>query len=269
MVETLNFPDKVVPNFLIGCSLFSSNQQAGVAGFGRGTSSFPTQLNLKKFSYCLVSHKFDNGPKSSTLSMDPVSDSSRKTNQFSYTVFHDNPVRPGLSDYYYINLRKITVGGQKVHVSYQQLVPDANGNGGTIVDSGTTFTYMNPAVWTAVANSFLMQVKNYGRDSKVESLTGLKPCFDVTADTALAMPDLKLHFKGGVAMTLPLENYFFSVDDVNRSVVCLAVVSDNSVLGPELTAGPAVILGNFFMQNYRVEFDLTNKRFGFRQESCS
>ncbi|KAI3450757.1 hypothetical protein Pfo_007422 [Paulownia fortunei] len=272
MVETLNMPHKKIPDFLVGCSLFSSNQPAGVAGFGRGNSSLPSQLGLKKFSYCLVSHKFDNSPKSSLLFMDPASDSGRKTEKFSYTPLLKNPVLPGstaLSDYYYVGLRKITVGGQKVQVSYQQLSPDSNGNGGTIVDSGSTFTYMNQAVFNVVADAFSEQVKEYKRAENVESLTGLRPCFDVTGHKAVKMPELKLHFKGGAEMALPLENYFFAVSDDQKLVVCLTMVTDNTLLGPELISGPSVILGNFLMQNFHVEYDLRNERLGFRQQSCS
>lgn len=272
MVETLNLPYKKVPDFLVGCSLFSSNQPAGVAGFGRGISSFPSQLGLKKFSYCLVSHKFDNTAKSSYLTMDSESNSAQKTLQFSYTPLLKNPIRPGnsgLLDYHYVGLRKITIGGVKVDISYADLVSNSDGNGGTIVDSGSTFTYMNQAVFTAVANAFSLQVKQYKRADAVEAQTGLKPCFDVTGNDTLTMPDLKLHFKGGSEMALPLANYFFAVSDDQRSVVCLTVVSDNTKLGPELVGGPSVILGNFLMQNFEVEFDLRNERFGFRQQSCS
>lgn len=36
IVDNLNLPGKRVPDFLLGCSLFSSRQPAGIAGFGRG-----------------------------------------------------------------------------------------------------------------------------------------------------------------------------------------------------------------------------------------
>lgn len=271
MVETLTMPHKKIENFLIGCSLFSSNQPAGVAGFGRGISSLPSQLGLKKFSYCLVSHKFDNTPKSSFLSMDSESDSGRKTESLSYTPLLRNPGRPGnsaLSEYYYVSLRKITVGGKKVKVPYQQLIPDSDGNCGTIVDSGSTFTYMNKAVFNVVADAFSEQVKGYKRAESVESLTGLRPCFDITGYKDVRIPELKLHFKGGAEMELPLENYFFVVSDNRSSVLCLTVVTDNTLLSPELLSGPSVILGNFMMQNFHVEFDLRNERLGFRQQSC-
>ncbi|KAL8501086.1 hypothetical protein ACS0TY_020596 [Phlomoides rotata] len=271
MVETLSMPHKKIENFLVGCSLFSSNEPAGVAGFGRGISSLPSQLGLKKFSYCLVSHKFDNTPKSSFLSMDSESDSGRKTESLSYTPLLKNPARPGnsaLLEYYYVGLRKITVGGKKVEVSYQQLIPDSDGNCGTIVDSGSTFTYMNKAVFNAVADAFSEQVREYKRAENVESLTGLRPCFDITGYKDVRIPELKLYFKGGAEMALPLENYFFVVSDDRSSVLCLTVVTDNTLLGPEVLSGPSVILGNFMMQNFHVEFDLRNERFGFRQQSC-
>ncbi|KAK6163626.1 hypothetical protein DH2020_000490 [Rehmannia glutinosa] len=269
MVETLNMPNKKIEDFLVGCSIFSSNQPAGIAGFGRGTSSLPSQLGLKKFSYCLVSHKFDNTPKNSLLYMDSSSGSGRKTEKFSYTPLLKNPVLAE-KDYYYVGLRKIIVGGKKVKVSYQELSPDSNGNGGTIVDSGSTFTYMNKAVFNVVANAFSEQVKDYKRDENVESLTGLRPCFDVTGEKTVKMPELELHFKGGAKMALPLENYFFVVSDNQKLVVCLTMVTDDMLLGPELISGPSVILGNFLMQNFRVEYDLRNERFGFRQQqSCS
>ncbi|XP_073156701.1 probable aspartyl protease At4g16563 [Henckelia pumila] len=272
MLETLSLPQRVVPNFVVGCSLFSSNQPAGVAGFGRGVSSLPNQLGLKKFSYCLVSHKFDNTPTNSVLIMDGKSDSSKKTARFSYTPLLKNPVSSknvALADFYYVGLRKISVGGKKVKLAHEFLAPDSEGNGGTIVDSGSTFTYMNPAAFKAVTNSFAEQVKGYKRAKDVENLTGLRPCFDVTGHEAIKFPELKLHFKGGAEMGLPLENYFFVVKDDEKVVVCLTMVTDNTLLGPELVSGPSIILGNFLMQNFHVEFDLRNGRFGFVQQSCS
>ncbi|KAJ6778507.1 hypothetical protein OIU74_002323 [Salix koriyanagi] len=68
--ETLDFPNqKTIPDFLVGCSILSTRQPEGIAGFGRSPESLPSQLGLKKFSYCLVSHAFDDTPTSSDLVM--------------------------------------------------------------------------------------------------------------------------------------------------------------------------------------------------------
>lgn len=267
LVETLDISNKQIPNFLVGCSLFSSKQPAGIAGLGRGLSSLPSQLGVKKFSYCLVSHRFDDTGKSSNLVLD-VSASSKKSAELSYTPLLKNPVVAGknaLSVYYYVSLRKITVGGQKVKIPYKYLTPNSNGNGGSIVDSGTTFTYMNRGVFEPILSAFVKQVKGIPRTESIEIITGLRPCFNISRHKTVTLPELKFHYKGGAKMTLPLANYFSIAGETD--VICLTMVTD-SAFGPELFTGPSIILGNFQMQNYLVEFDLKNEKFGFKQQMC-
>ncbi|XP_004241344.1 probable aspartyl protease At4g16563 [Solanum lycopersicum] len=267
LVDTLDLSNKKVPNFLVGCSLFSSKQPAGIAGLGRGLASLPNQLGVKKFSYCLVSHKFDDTGKSSNLVLD-FNASGEKTAGLSYTPLLKNPVvseKNALSVYYYVSLRKITVGGKKVKIPYKYLTPDSNGNGGSIVDSGTTFTFMNRGVFEPVLDAFVKQVKGIPRSESIEIITGLKPCFNISRQETVSLPELKFHFKGGAEMTLPIANYFSFAGEID--VICLTMVTD-SAFGPELSTGPSIILGNFQMQNYLVEFDLKNEKFGFKQQMC-
>lgn len=135
-----------IHNFLVGCSLFSSKQPAGIAGFGRCISSLPNQLKAKKISYCLVTHRFDDTHKSSMLVLDTIYE---KSQNLRYSPLVKNPKvvgRNALSGYYYVGLTKITVGGHKVDIPSQYLTPNSKGNGGTIVDSGTTFTFLNHGV---------------------------------------------------------------------------------------------------------------------------
>lgn len=266
--ETLNLPNRIIPNFLVGCSVLSSRQPAGIAGFGRGKTSLPSQLNLDKFSYCLLSHKFDDTTRTSSLILDNGSShSDKKTTGLTYTPFVNNPSvaeRNAFSVYYYVGLRRITVGGQRVRVWYKYLTLDRDGNGGTIVDSGTTFTFMVPELFEPLADEFVSQMvknRNYTRALGAEALTGLRPCFDVPGEKVASFPELKLHFKGGAEVTLPVENYFAVVGE--GSAVCLTVVTDR-----EASGGPSIILGNFQMQNYYVEYDLRNQRLGFKQQLC-
>ncbi|GAA0169596.1 aspartic protease [Lithospermum erythrorhizon] len=267
LVETLDLPNKKVPNVVVGCSLFSTHQPAGIAGFGRGVSSIPSQLGIKKFSYCLLSRNYDDSGKSSNLVLDGAYNSGKKTAILSYTPLLKNPLVPetkSLSVYYYVGLRKITVGGQKVKIPYKFLIPDDKGNGGTIVDSGTTLSYMSYDVFESVLKAFSDQVKYFKRDVEIETQIGLKPCFNISGHEKVSFPDLIFHFKGGAEMKLPLANYFAGV---GNDVVCLAMVSSN-FYGSDLFNGPSIILGSFQMQNYQVEFDLKNERFGFKQQLC-
>ncbi|PSR89833.1 Aspartyl protease precursor [Actinidia chinensis var. chinensis] len=267
LAETLDFPAKKVPDFVVGCSIFSVRQPAGIAGFGRGPASLPSQLGLNKFSYCLLPRKFDETAKTTALVLESGSDSGEQIDGVSYSPFVKNPIVAGkdaFSVYYYISLRKITVGGKTVKIPYEYLSPSG---GGAIVDSGSTFTYMSRNVFEPVMSEFVNQMKKYKRASEVEIETGIGPCFVVSGGGAVTLPELKLQFKGGAELVPPLENYFILAG--KRGAVCLAVVTDDG-FGPAASSdGPAIILGNFQMQNFYVEYDLKNDRFGFRKQTCN
>ncbi|XP_068660013.1 probable aspartyl protease At4g16563 [Aristolochia californica] len=262
--ETLRLPEKGITNFAIGCSLVSSRQPAGIAGLGRGSPSLPAQLGVKRFSYCLVSHRLDDDPRAASSL---VLDGEHKN--LSYTPLVKNPAtgKPSFSVFYYVALRKVSVGGKSVKIPYERLRLGPDGNGGTIVDSGTTFTYMAGDVFDLVAREFETQVAGtYRRATDVESDTGLRPCFQLPAEkkSQVGLPELTFHFKGGAKMRLPLANYFSFLGD---SVICLTIVSDG-VEGSLQSDGPSVILGNFQQQNYLIEYDLEKERFGFREQRC-
>ncbi|KAI3723295.1 hypothetical protein L2E82_34772 [Cichorium intybus] len=265
--ETLDLPQGDVKDFCVGCSIESSQQPSGIAGFGRGPSSLPDQLGLKKFSYCLVSHRFDDAPVSSELVL--VRNSSNSTagsTGISYTMFQKNPVNSSsaFQDYYYVNLRKITVGGRTVKIPYAFLVPGTDGNGGTIIDSGTTFTVMDNLPYDLVAKEFENQMSNYTRAVDVESESGLRPCFNI-GGKPVEFPELTFHFKGGAKLPLPLADYFSFAGDYG--VLCMTIVSFNSI-GSNSSSGPSIIIGNYQQQDIYLEYDLENERLGFKKQIC-
>ncbi|KAK9170333.1 hypothetical protein Syun_002473 [Stephania yunnanensis] len=268
--DTLNLspPSKSYPDFAVGCSLFSSGSPAGIAGFGRGPASLPSQLRLAKFSYCQVSHRFDGASaKSSSLNL-AFSGGAAKAPGTAYTRFLSNPTagKRAFGVYYYLGLRRISIGGVEVKIAAKYLSPQADGNGGVIVDSGSTFTFMEAAVFEPVAREIVKQVENrYRRLRGVEERVGLAPCFNVSGEE-VAFPKLVLHFKGGADMELPLPNYVAFVGR-GSDAVCMTVLTDGGD-GGEGVSGPAVILGNHLMQNFYVEYDLRNNRFGFRRQLC-
>ncbi|XP_020206876.1 probable aspartyl protease At4g16563 [Cajanus cajan] len=267
--ENLNFPEKIVNDFLLGCSVVSVYQPTGIAGFGRGPESLPSQMNLTRFSYCLLSHKFDDSPStSSNLVLETTSQGRTKTNGVTYTPFTKNintNRNPAFGAYYYVTLRRIVVGGKRVRVPKRLLEVDANGDGGLIVDSGSTFTFMERPIYDLVAQEFRRQV-NYTRAREVEARSGLGPCFVAPGGGTTSFPEMSFEFRGGAKMRLPVANYFSLVGE-ESDVACLTVVSDD-VAGPGVAAGPALILGNYQQQNFYVEYDLENERFGFRRQSC-
>ncbi|XP_041024262.1 probable aspartyl protease At4g16563 [Juglans microcarpa x Juglans regia] len=264
--ETLDFSKKTFPHFLVGCSIFSTRQPAGIAGFGRGPESLPSQLGVSKFSYCLLSRRFDDTTESSDLVLYSGS-SSAKTPGLSYTPFRKNPVTNNTAyrEFYYVTLRKVMVGDKTAKIQYKYLVPGTDGHGGTIVDSGSTFTFMERPVFEAVAKEFEIQMANYSRAVDIEARSGLEPCFNIFNQKTVNLPELTFQFKGGAKLILPAVNYFALAG--NLSVVCLTIVTDNSS-GLGSTGGPAIIFGSFQQQNFYVEYDLENERLGFRQQNC-
>ncbi|KAL3628155.1 hypothetical protein CASFOL_027201 [Castilleja foliolosa] len=264
--ESLNLPEKPVDNFVVGCSVFSTRLPAGIAGFGRGPESLPSQMGLKRFSYCLVSHKFDdNTTASSELVLSGGGKS--KHGETKYTPFRISPnsSNPAFHDYYYVTLRHITVGGVNIKAPYKFLVADDEGNGGAIIDSGTTFTFLEKDVFELVAGELEKQVGgSYNRALEVEDQAGLRPCFNVSGENSISLPQLTFHFKGGAKMVLPLADYFSFLDD---SAICMTIVTNNGT-GARVGAGPAIILGNYQQQNFYMEYDLENERLGFQKQLC-
>jgi hypothetical protein len=267
LLENLNFPGKTVQDFLVGCSFLSTRQPSGIAGFGRGKDSLPSQMGLKRFSYCLLSHHFDDSPENSNLVLQLSSTGDTKSKGLSYTPFRKNPSTNNTAflEYYYVNLRSIVIGGKRVKIPLTVSEPGIDGNGGTIVDSGSTFTFMEKEIFDLVSKEFENQLKNFTRAKEVEGVSGLNLCFDFTGVKTVPFPEVVFQFKGGAKMKLPVENYFSLVGE--GDVACLTVITDG-VAAPERSGGPAIILGNYQQQNFNVEYDLENDRFGFGPQSC-
>ncbi|KAI3724058.1 hypothetical protein L2E82_35823 [Cichorium intybus] len=170
MLITLDFPQGDVKNLCVGCSIVSTQPPSSIAGFGRGPSSLPDQLGLKKFSYCLISHWFDDAPVSNELVLvRNSSDSTTGSTGISYTMFQKNPGNSSsdFQDYYYVNLRKIIVGGRTVKIPYGFLVPGTDGNGGTImIPAQPSRSWI---LYDLVAKEFKNQMSNYTRAGSMES----------------------------------------------------------------------------------------------------
>ncbi|CAL9090650.1 unnamed protein product [Musa acuminata var. zebrina] len=274
MLETLAFPHRTVPDFAVGCSILSERQPAGVAGFGRGAPSLPSQMGLKRFSYCLISRRYDDDAvESGFLVLDPAKDDTSRG--LSFTPFLNNTATGAVeaspfSIYYYVGLREIAVGGEKVGVPRSALIPNSRGNGGAIVDSGTTFTYMAPPVFKPLVAAFVNRVAGrYKRSAAVEARTGLRPCFALPPDSAeVELPELTFRFDGHAEMRLPPENYF-AFTGPDRAAMCLTIVSDSDGgASSDNAGGPAIILGNFQQQDYYMAYDLEKGRLGLRRQSC-
>ncbi|KAL5728294.1 hypothetical protein ACHQM5_001396 [Ranunculus cassubicifolius] len=282
--SSLNFP-----NFTFGCAHTALGEPIGVAGFGQGVLSLPAQLSKhspeigNSFSYCLISHSFDVnrmhkpsplilGRNSNKHREDKQSLAETHDNEFLYTPILHNPQHPY---FYTVGLEAITVGRKRISATESLKRVNRQGNGGMVVDSGTTFTMLPTKLYEAVVSEFESRVGNsLTRSTETEEQTGLSPCYsyDNQAVELAKIPRMVLHFVGNSSVVLPRKNYFFGnmaggdVTKGKKKVGCLMMMNGGD---EEESGGPAATLGNYQQQGFEVVYDLEMKRVGFAKRQCA
>ncbi|KAL9227719.1 hypothetical protein vseg_003372 [Gypsophila vaccaria] len=260
--ETLHFQTDSIPGLFLGCSLKSEFMPAGLVGFGRNPMSLPSQLKVGQFSHCLVSHKFDDASKSSRL----VLGKTGVVTGLFYTPLLKNPDTVPLNEYYYVQLEHITINNKIVKLPHKILNIDySSGNGGTIVDSGSTFTSLASTLFDSVGDKYVTQLTPDLQKRVViaASAVGNMVCVNVKGEKRVVFPEVVFHFKGGAKMDLPVVDY----KDAGSGLLCVPFVNMTFDAGSAGT-GPAIILGNYQQQNLYVVYDLVNERLGFKKQIC-
>ncbi|CAK9182099.1 unnamed protein product [Ilex paraguariensis] len=257
-----------IPKFCFGCVSSTYREPIGIAGFGKGPLSLPSQLGFiqKGFSHCFLAFKFANNPNiSSPLVIGDLAISSKDLLQF--TPMLKCPMYP---NYYYIGLEAITVGNisaTEVPLSLREF--DALGNGGMLIDSGTTYTHL-PEPFYSQLLLVLQSIISYPRANEVEARTGFDLCYRVPcpnntfADDVL--PSITFHFLNNVSLVLPSGNHFYAMNAPNNSSVVKCFLFQ-SMDGADY--GPAGVFGSFQQQNVEVVYDLEKERIGFQPMDCA
>ncbi|KAF2315209.1 hypothetical protein GH714_038436 [Hevea brasiliensis] len=156
--ETLTFRRSRVGRVALGCGhdnegLFVG--AAGLLGLGRGRLSFPSQTGRRfnrKFSYCLVDRSASSKPSSVVFGDSAISRTARFTPLIS---------NPKLDTFYYVELLGISVGGTRVPgITASLFKLDRTGNGGVIIDSGTSVTRLTRPAYIALRDAFRVRATN-------------------------------------------------------------------------------------------------------------
>ncbi|CAN6306833.1 unnamed protein product [Urochloa humidicola] len=263
--DTFTFADAAagstttVPALAFGCGvnntgIFQSNE-TGIAGFGRGALSLPSQLKADNFSYCFTAItgttpspvQFD--LPANLFSSDPAAAAAVQT-----VTLIQNPASPS---FYYLPLTGITVGSMRLPIPASTFALTANGTGGTIIDSGTGMTSLPHDVYTLLVSAFVEQASLPVFNATSMSVPQL--CFTVPAAGARPdVPKLVLEFEGAT-VDLPRENYMFDIEASGVSATCLAV-NDGG--------GDMTIIGNYQQQNVHVLYGLANNKLSFVPAQC-
>ncbi|KAI3816864.1 hypothetical protein L1987_10648 [Smallanthus sonchifolius] len=242
--ETLTIGNDKIQNVTFACGEPNKNSKwDGIVGMGRGELSLVSQLKERVFLYCLGSRFFH---KTSSVLLAGPRASLEKANTQTMPLLQ----REGKS-YYYLSLEGISVGETKLAVTKSDFAI-INGYGGMIIDSGTTFTYLEKRIVDMISDAFMSQTRleKYMVDDK--PYKGLEHCFKPPADLKLK---LVFHFEGA-NWELPKENYIYQKDDV----ACLAFIAKDDDVS---------IFGNMQQQNMMVIYDLDNNSLSFKPANCN
>ncbi|KAB5527208.1 hypothetical protein DKX38_021055 [Salix brachista] len=250
--ETLTFRGTRVGRVMLGCGhdnegLFVG--AAGLLGLGRGGLSFPSQtgrLFNRKFYYCLVDRSASSKPSSMVFGDSAIS----RTAQFTPMLSN-----PKVETFYYVELLGISVGGTRVSgISPSLFKLDSTGNGGVIIDSGTSVTRLTRPAYVALRDAFRAGASNLKQGPEFSLFD---TCFDLSGKTEVKVPTVVLHFRGA-DVSLPASNYLIPVD--NSGSFCFAFAGTMSGLS---------IIGNIQQQGFRVVYDLAASRVGFAPRGCA
>lgn len=178
---------------------------------------------------------------------------------------------PKHSYFYCVGLTGISVGKRTILAPEMLRRVDRRGDGGVVVDSGTTFTMLPASLYNSVVAEFDRRVgRVHKRASEVEEKTGLGPCYFL--EGLVEVPTVTWHFLGNNSnVMLPRMNYFYEFldgeDEARRKVGCLMLMNGGD--DTELSGGPGAILGNYQQQGFEVVYDLENQRVGFAKRQCA
>ncbi|XP_051204329.1 aspartic proteinase nepenthesin-1 [Lolium perenne] len=243
-----------VPNLRFGCAqinhLTFRTNETGIAGFGRGPLSLPSQLKVARFSHCFTT--IVEGKPSPVFLGTPDNLQVQATGQIKATPFVPNPRSP----LYFLSLKGITVGKTRLPFNASVFALKGDGSGGTITDSGTALTSFPEAVFQALRKAFALQVL-----LPVEEDNDM--CFSTSPKEKLpAVPKLILHLEG-TDWDLPRENYVLDIDheDGTGGELCLMIVSSGE--GSSMTT-----IGNFQQQNIHIVYDLEVNKMFFVPARC-
>eukprot|EP00249_Psilotum_nudum_P001410 c13880_g1_i1 orf=571-2199(+) len=247
-----------IPNIAFGCGLQNMGQSfvgsAGVMGLGRGSISFASQLGSvvgNKFSYCFADF-FHTPAEDSFLTFGDAPASSSLQHAVQYTPLLKNPFS---QSFYYVGIREVAVDGRVLPIPSYLWEIDATGNGGTVIDSGTTLTFfVEPAY-----RSILRAMRSALTYPQVRPLQNFDLCFNASGISDLRLPELSITFRGEAYFSPSPANYFI---DVINGVRCLGLQGVQSPFGFS-------ILGNLLQQNFNVEYDRENGLLGFSPATCS
>ncbi|RWR95096.1 aspartyl protease family-like protein [Cinnamomum micranthum f. kanehirae] len=224
--ETLTLTStEVIKNFRFGCGQDNDGlfgQTTGLLGLGRDSVSIVSQT-VGNYGKSLIP-------------------------ELKFTSLVANPNAPS---FYFLEMIGISVGGSDIGIP-----PSTFSSPGTIIDSGTVITRLQPAAYSALKSAFQKRMSNY---NMAPAYALFDTCYDFTGVDTVSVPTIKLRFNGGVEVNIALSGIIYVL---SQSQVCLAFAGNRS-------PGTIGIIGNRQQGTVDVVYDVAGGRIGFGADGCS
>lgn len=267
----------LLPEFLFSCTERSSikgltKEAEGLAGFGRSTSSFPTQVGSatsenSTFALCLsgspsapgVAFFGTTGP----YNFYPEIDLSQ---HLYYTPLLLNQVVSKKKKYsnkaneYFIGLAFVNVNGKALEFDQTLLDINAKGRGGTMLSTVTPYTVLQRTIFKALTEAFVNEsaALNLTVTSPVKPFRVCYNADDVPGmHTGPAVPTIDLVLQDGQIWRIFGSNSMVRIFRNDVDVWCLGFVDGGS------KPRASIVIGGHQMQDNLLQFDLGSKKLGF------
>lgn len=244
-------------NVLIGCSNWiqgpSFDRADGVIGLGYSNYSFTAKATQNlggQFSYCLVDHL-----SHANLSNYLIFGGRRSRSSLSPNMTYTHLELGIVGAFYAVNVVGISVG--RVRLDIPMEVWDASKGGGTILDSGSSLTFLGSPAYAPVMAALKRSVSKF--KSVVLDGVPMEYCFSSAEGfSENLVPKLVFHFADGARFQPHVKSYIIDAAD---GVRCIGIVEGK---------GPGVsIIGNIMQQNFLWAFHIGKGVVGFAPSTCT
>ncbi|KAJ0028733.1 hypothetical protein Pint_35805 [Pistacia integerrima] len=258
---------------VFGCSTYQSGDLTksdkaidGIFGFGQGDLSVISQLSShgitpRVFSHCLKGEGNGGGILVLGEILEPsiVYTPLVPSKYFILVAFVGLvPIKledAGAKPHYNINLQSISVNGTLLPINPAAFA--ASNNRETIVDSGTTLTYLVEEAFDPFVDAITASVSQ----TVTPIMSKGKQCYLVSTSVYEIFPLVSLNFDGSASMILKPEEYLSHIGFYDGAAMWC--------IGFEKVQGGVSILGDLVLKDKIFVYDLARQRVGWANYDCS
>ncbi|KAL6634338.1 hypothetical protein ACP70R_027009 [Stipagrostis hirtigluma subsp. patula] len=224
----------------LGGDLGNANQALdGILGFGQSNSSMLSQLAAAGKVRKIFAHCLDTVNGGGIFAIGNVVQPKVKT----------TPLVPNMP-HYNVNLKAITVGGATLQIPANTF--NSGDTRGTVIDSGTTLTYLPEAVYKTMMSAVFEKHQDLSLRNYQDFL-----CFKFSGSVDDGFPIITFNFEGDLTLNVYPHDYLFQN---GYDLYCVGFLNG----GLQTKDGKdMVLLGDLVLSNKLVVYDLENQVIGW------